>query len=165
MNAIAIPYDEPYIRPKADRAWSEPTLRYVRERSEPPSALEVANVQSRLHFIGELGEAITEAAEEEWGKTLDYAAVSEAISRVEALLKIMPQNFPLPFPAVSPEGHLTLEWSKSSSLSLVVSVGNVGPLYFAAYVRGERLHGACDFTGDEIPKGFEAAAQMWWRAN
>jgi hypothetical protein len=74
--------------------------------------------------------------------------VNNAIQVVEAL----PIGFPMPTVGAEPDGHVTLEWYRTPSRVISLSVSPDGVLHFAALLGAKaRQHGTEPFLGS-VPK-------------
>lgn len=66
------------------------------------------------------------------------------------ILKSLPLGFPRPSLGAEPDGHITLEWYKSPSRTVSVSVDPENSLHFAALFGRNKSYGTLDFF-DTVP--------------
>lgn len=67
------------------------------------------------------------------------------------LLKALPLGTPAPSVGAEPDGHLTLEWYRSTRRTLSLSVDPEGLLHYAALLGGSKAYGSEPFIG-EVPE-------------
>jgi hypothetical protein len=96
----------------------------------------------------ELNHIFADCLEPNWD---GYGAmpVSEATYRqTYQFLEALPWGTPLPSFGAEPDGHLTLEWYRSPSRTLSISVSPEGELHYAALLGTRKAYGTEPFFGD-----------------
>lgn len=99
----------------------------------------------------DLNRIYTECREPNWD---GYGAVpvSEATCQsAYQFLEALPFGAPLPSFGAEPDGHLTLEWHRSSTWTFSVSVSAEGELHYAALLGAGKSYGTEPFFG-EVPR-------------
>ena len=98
-----------------------------------------------------LYEMYSECAQSGWdgydARPVQHATVQQALSFLDAL----PVGLPTPSFGADPDGDVTVEWYKSPTKVVSVSVSPVGHLTYAALLGSRRLSGAEFFVG-QTPK-------------
>lgn len=90
----------------------------------------------------------TECLEPDWD---GYGAmpVSEAAYQLAyQFLETFPLGTPLPSFGAEPDGHLTMEWHRSSGWTLSISISSEGELHYAALLGTRKAYGTEPFAGD-----------------
>lgn len=128
--------------------------RYVAEQARRSRAQ-----MQRSHTFGagihrahdELCRAYEECREPAWDGYQAQAVTLDTYRHAYRLLEAMPLGWPQPSVGAEPDGHLTLEWHRSSRRTLSVSVSPEGDLHFAALIGRDKDFGTRTFMGD-VPK-------------
>lgn len=102
--------------------------------------------------IRELNATYRECSVSDWDG-YDAVPVSEStFGFASGILDALPLGTPAPSIGTEPDGHLTLEWYRSSHRTLSVSVGPQGDLHYAALLGASRQYGMEPFFHGELPK-------------
>lgn len=75
------------------------------------------------------------------GLPVEQATLRQAYSLIESL----PLGFPRPSIGAEPDGHLTLEWHKSPTRTLSISIDPDGYLHFAGLFGSDKRYGTITF--------------------
>ena len=90
-----------------------------------------------------------ECSQHNWDGYGAAPVTNETYSLAYRLLEALPIGTPVPTVGAEPDGHLTLEWHRSSRRTLSVSVSPEGELHYAALLPGpSRDYGTRPFIGD-----------------
>jgi len=95
--------------------------------------------------LDELWEIWNQCKVANWDGYDAFAVEQETYSRAYALIDSLPLNFPRPSIGAEPDGHLTLEWYKSPTRTLSVSVDPEGFLHYAGLFGPSQRHGKLVF--------------------
>lgn len=99
----------------------------------------------------ELSKVYEECSEPNWDG-YDALPVTEAAYQLAfEFLETLPLSTPLPSFGAEPDGHITLEWHRSPSRTLSVSVSPEDELHYAALLGDSKAYGTEPFFG-EAPK-------------
>lgn len=126
------------------------TARFSQDQADAPTQ-DLSRVFSRE---GEIGDAIEDLAKESFacarpnwdgfgGTPISYAAYFYARRFLESL----PPGTPRPQITAEPDGHLALEWYRSTHRLISVSVAPDGDLHYAAVLGPNQAYGTEAFLG------------------
>lgn len=73
---------------------------------------------------------------------------SESVKYAKSFLEALPLGTAAPTVGAEPDGHLTLEWHRTSRRTLSVSVSPDGELHYAALLGASKRYGTEPFFGD-----------------
>jgi hypothetical protein len=79
------------------------------------------------------------------------AVAEEACQNARRILGLLPASLPMPSIGAEPDGHLTLEWYRSPSRVLSLSVGPAGELNYAALLGETSRRTGSEVFGSELP--------------
>ena len=113
---------------------------------ENPMALE-----KRKGLFDELFEIVAQCREPNWDGYGAQPVCDETSRFAYEFLTALPRNTPAPSVGVEPDGHLTVEWYRSSERTLSVSISADGDLHFAALFGFTKSCGMEPFIG-VVPK-------------
>jgi hypothetical protein len=82
-----------------------------------------------------------------WDGYNAMAVERDTLTSTYRLIESLPLNFPRPSLGAEPDGHVTLEWHKSPSRTLSVSVDPDGYLHYAGLFGGNKRYGTLEFFG------------------
>ena len=105
----------------------------------------------RKKVLPELDNVFSYASELGWDGYNAEPVRPETYFHVKAFLESIPNTIPIPTVGVEPDGQITLEWYKSPSRLLSVSVGPGEDLNYAALIGPSKSYGTEVFSG-EMPK-------------
>lgn len=100
--------------------------------------------------FGELATVWEECREANWDGFHALPVVQDTLRNTYVFIESLPLGFPAPSIGAEPDGHLTLEWHRSTRRTLSVSVSPDGDLHFAAMFGPNRAYGTEAFLG-EVP--------------
>jgi len=101
--------------------------------------------------ISGLRKLANECARNDWDGNQAEAINPMALLNAENVLRVMPENLPLPEFAIEPDGGISLDWIKSRSCLFSVSVGDSQRLAFAWLDGADQGHGVSLFDGRQLP--------------
>jgi len=90
-----------------------------------------------------------------WDGFSAQPVIAETAQKAMGFLQALPLESPSPSVGAEPDGHVTLEWYKSTRQTLSVSVSPDGELHFAALMGSNWQFGTETFLG-EIPRSILA---------
>lgn len=99
----------------------------------------------------ELGTVWEECWSPDWDGFGAVAVSQDSLRNTYRVLESLPLGFPLPSIGAEPDGQLTLEWHRSPSHTLSVSVDPDGYLHYAGLFGPNRRYGTEVFYG-ELPE-------------
>lgn len=99
----------------------------------------------------ELAQIAQECSSANWDGYGAAPVSEETFNQALAFLESLPLGTPAPSIGAEPDGHLTLEWYRSSGLTLSVSVSPDGDLHYAALVGPAKAYGTEPYLG-EVPQ-------------
>ncbi len=106
---------------------------------------------SRQPTFDELWDVWNNCREGDWDIHGADPVMRDTLRNAYEFIEALPPGCPLPSIGSEPDGHITLEWYRSPSWLLSVSVSPEGVLYYAALLGDEDPRGSCRFDG-EIPE-------------
>jgi len=98
--------------------------------------------------LQELAAVAHECGSPNWDGQGAKAVSPDTLSTARRLLAALPQDVALPSVGVEPDGHLTLEWYRTPTWTLSVSVSPESHLYYAALFDANDLRGREVFGGN-----------------
>lgn len=113
--------------------------------------LQSSNAIGNESVRDELGDVWEKCRVEDWDGFGARAVSRDALRNTYILLESLPLGFPRPSIGAEPDGQLTLEWHRSSTQTLSVSVDPDGYLHYAALLGPNRRSGKEVFYG-ELPR-------------
>lgn len=105
----------------------------------------------RKCLFDELFETVEECRKPNWDGYGAQPIRDETYQFAYEFLTALPLDTPPPSVAAEPDGHLTVEWFRSSERTLSVSISADGDLHFAALLGFTKAYGTESFGG-EVPK-------------
>jgi hypothetical protein len=93
-----------------------------------------------------------ECSSEGWDGYGAAPVLDETYRQAYRFLEALPLGTPPPSVGVEADGHLTLEWYRSSRWVLSVSVSPDGMIYYAALLGSSKRSGTEPFSGDVPPE-------------
>ena len=96
---------------------------------EPPSSKQAA--------YNELDEVYKDCRSPHWDAHGAEPVQVETVENAHRFLEALPPGYPLPTVGTEPDGHVTLEWYRTTDWLLSVSVSPEGMLYWAALLGDE----------------------------
>jgi hypothetical protein len=95
-----------------------------------------------ISFENQLRTALDELIVDE-----DQCAVSTAaVQRALRLVQSLPNDIPIPYVAVDPDGEIALDWMPTRTRAFSISVGDSDRLAYALMDGSDRAHGVFRFT-------------------
>ncbi len=120
-------------------------VRRARERSQ-------SLFGGKSEAISQIWALVNECTEPGWdgedAEPIDQRAAFAATS----LIRVLPEDLPLPEATVDPDGAVSLDWACSRHRVFSVSVGSSRRLAFAWLDGTDRGHGVAEFDGERAPK-------------
>jgi hypothetical protein len=101
----------------------------------------------------ELLKTFEECREPDWDGYGTCLVLDATYQLARKFLEALPPGTPAPSIGAEPDGHLTVEWHRSSQRTLSVSISPDGELYYAALLGPERICGMERF-GARMPQAF-----------
>lgn len=98
-----------------------------------------------ISAIHELEKVWRDCGKAGWDGYGAYPVEQEAYRAARAIIESLPAGFPQPSIGAEPAGRVTLEWHKSSSRTLSVSVDPAGFLYYAGVFGPNKRYGTLTF--------------------
>jgi hypothetical protein len=125
--------------------------------AEPPetSPSQAVEAERNLQMQKFLLQALEKASSE------GVKPAQSALSRFEALLRLLPGDLPLTDPYISHAGSICLDWDADPSHQLSLMLQSNERVAFAAYFKGEKIHGSARFSGLQLPESFLGLAKRW----
>ena len=105
---------------------------------------------SRQTAHDELAEVWEECRVPNWDAHGANPVEQETRQNAYAFLEALPPDYPSPSIGAEPDGHITLEWYRTTNWLLSVSVTPEGVLHYAALLGNDDPRGTCPFDG-EVP--------------
>jgi hypothetical protein len=93
----------------------------------------------------ELLETFEECREPNWDGYGAQSVREETYDLAHQFLTALPLSTPVPSIGAEPDGHITVEWHRSSQQTLSVSISPDGDLHYAAFLGAERICGTETF--------------------
>lgn len=118
---------------------------YAKVRQQMQDTLAVG---MRREAFDEVLAVANEASAVGWDGEGGLPVQDETVCHAQELLKALPLGTRAPSIGVEPDGFLTLEWYKSPTRVLSVSVGPDEALHFAALIGSSAIHGTTFFVGE-----------------
>jgi hypothetical protein len=144
----------PYSAQFARSTWvANPTD--FRARAPVTSPSQAVKIERNLRMSEYLNQAITESADE------GLSPAASAVENFDALLRLLPSDLPLTDPYVSDAGSVCLDWDANPTCQLSVMLKANHQIAFAAYFRGEKVHGSARFSDQQLPESFLGIAERW----
>jgi hypothetical protein len=97
--------------------------------------------------INELITVTSACRKDDWDAHGASAVHPDSVTLCYRVIKSLPLGFPSPTIGAEPDGQVTLEWYKSTSRVLSVSVDPVGLLHYAGLFGRSKHYGTITFTG------------------
>src|SRR3546814_5160345 len=88
---------------------------------------------------------------------------SHTLWNTKRFLQLLSADVPPTDAYVSEQESICFDWDENCQCQLSVMVQHGGRIAFAAYFNGDRLNGAANFTGAELPAELGAAITRWQR--
>lgn len=88
---------------------------------------------------------------------------SQTVWNAKRFLQLLSADVPATDAYVSEQESICFDWDEDCQCQLSVMVQHGGRIAFAAYFTGDRLNGAANFTGAELPTELVAAISRWQR--
>ncbi len=101
--------------------------------------------------ISQLKALANECAEEGWDGAGAHAVSSLAESMAEAVIRALPDGFPLPEFAPEPDGSVSMDWIQCRNRLFSLSVGTSYRLAYAWLDGADKGHAVARFDGESIP--------------
>ena len=126
--------------------------------SRAAAAIVDAREQSHALFgdktsaISQVREVATECAELGWNGDGAQGVDMLSVRNAEALIRALPDGFPMPEVAAEPDGALSLDWVHSHSRLFSLSTGQSDRLAFAWLDGTDKGHGVARFDGITVPR-------------
>jgi hypothetical protein len=92
-----------------------------------------------------------ECANDDWDGEGGLGIDAVTLWNADALIRALPDGFPLPEFAPEPDGSISLDWIKSRYSMFSLSVGNDKRLAYAWLDGSDKGHGVAFFDGISIP--------------
>lgn len=141
----------PYSATLAESTRTERTAAF---RARPPFASPTEAM--KMERNARMHEAVQDAIEE------DEASPSlSALENFEALLRLLPAEFPATGAYISPSGSICLDWDSNPSCQFSILLKDKNQIAFAAYFSGEKVHGSTRFSSHGLPESMAAVAKRW----
>jgi hypothetical protein len=86
---------------------------------------------------------------------------SLAVENFNALVRLLPSELPATDPYISEAGSICFDWDDNPLCQLSILLQDKQQIAFAAYFRGERIHGSARFFGTQLPYGLLDLARRW----
>lgn len=102
--------------------------------------------------IARLADLAADCSEAGWDGDDAMPLNPVAVIRAQDLIRILPEDVPMPSFAAEPDGSVSVDWMVSPFQLLSVSVSATDRLAFAWLDGTDRGHGAARFDGDEVPR-------------
>src|SRR3546814_1686912 len=102
-------------------------------------------------MLNEVDSAIEDARES--GRLI----ASHTLWNTKRFLQLLSADVPPTDAYVSEQESICFDWDENCQCQLSVKVQHGGRIAFAAYFNGDRLNGAANFTGAELPAALGAA--------
>ena len=93
----------------------------------------------------ELLKTFEECREPNWDGYGARPVLDTTYQLAQKFLEVLPRGTPPPSIGAEPDGHLTVEWHRSSERTLSVSISPNGVLHYAALLGQERICGTETF--------------------
>jgi len=120
----------------------------------------VARTESSMSLFGRKNEVISqllalanECSTDGWDGGEAMALNRDAVRNVEAFIRAIPDDFPLPDVAPEPDGSVSLDWIRSRHRMFSMSVGSSNKIAYARMNGASRDHGVFSFDYVSIPQG------------
>ncbi len=107
-----------------------------------------ALTSSKQAVYEELDQVYNECQKPGWDAHSAEAVKPETARHARRLIDALPPEYPLPSVGAEPDGHMTLEWYRTTNQLLSVSVSPEAMLYWAALVGDEDPRDSCRFDGE-----------------
>src|SRR3546814_7307995 len=108
-------------------------------------------------MLNEVDSAIEDARES--GRLI----ASHTLWNTKRFLQLLSADVPPTDAYVSEQESICFDWDENCQCQLSVMVQHGGRIAFAAYFNGDRLNGAANFPGAELPAELGAAITRWQR--
>ncbi len=106
---------------------------------------------ARMKLISELGQLQDECSIPNWDGEESAPLSESAVRNAEKLIRLLPENLPMPEVSPEPDGSISLDWMPSQRRILSLSVGDDDYIPFA-WLRGiSRGRGVADSRSKEFP--------------
>jgi hypothetical protein len=115
----------------------------------PASADESATAREQALLA--LAVQVESCAKPGWDGYGAEPVAQEAYRHTHRVLESLPASLPMPSVGAEPDGHLTLEWYRSPSRVLSLSIGPEGELNYAALLGHNSRRTGTEVFGSELP--------------
>ncbi len=95
----------------------------------------------------ELWDVWQECSRPGWDGYNAKAVERDTLTAAYQLIESLPLGFPRPSLGAEPDGQITLEWHKSASRTLSISVDPEGYLHYAGLFGGSKRYGTLEYFG------------------
>lgn len=108
--------------------------------------------QSFQKSVHELQAVVAECSDANWDGYNAYPVSADTYDLARQFLKALPLYSAPSSVGAEPDGHLTLEWYKTSRWLLSLSISPEGMLYYAALLGVSKQYGSEPFLGNVPPQ-------------
>ena len=114
-------------------------------------AVEDAHSPAREQALHAIAAQAESCARPGWDGYGAEPVAPEACRHTRRVLESLPASLPMPSVGAEPDGHLTLEWYRSPSRVLSLSVGPGGELHYAALLGDTSRRTGTEVLGSGLP--------------
>ncbi len=118
-----------------------------RQLDEGWRALQRSQTLGSIHAFAALSRLAQECENANWDGYGAAPVSQRGIEEASAVIRSLPLGFPQPDTSADFDGHVTLEWYRSPTRTLAVSVSPDGLLHYAAIIGASRQFGTEPFLG------------------